>query len=150
VAAFSRFLVRLERSQDGAELEIGAGAGGRPLVHGRAKFGVGHDGAMGKVEEARAQLGNGGGLRERRAGRHHGLQKRQPQGDPGGLQHCSARNVLLGEEHGASYDSGSSVPGRQQIPIVCPTFVCRVIYFAAPCLRKASLWTMPRMSEDSL
>ena len=92
-------LVRLERGKNRAEFEIGAGAAGRPLVHGGAMGGVVHDRAVGHVEEAHSQLRRRGGLSKSRSGRHHGVEKRQPQSHSGALQHRSPRKMFLRDEH---------------------------------------------------
>ncbi len=92
-------LVRLQRGQNRAELETFAGAGRRPFIHRRTMRRVVHDGAVRKIKEAGSQLGHRGGLGQSRAGRHHRIQKRQPQRHAGSFQHRSARNVLLCEEH---------------------------------------------------
>ena len=92
-------LVRLEGGKNRAEFEIGAGAAGRPFVHGGAMRGVVHDRAVGHVEEARSQLGHRGGLSKSCARRHHGVEKRQPQSHSGALQYRSPRNMFLRDEH---------------------------------------------------
>src|SRR5262249_44946034 len=122
-------LVRLERCQDRTELEIGAGAGRRPLIQCRTVRRVPHDRAVRNIEEARPQLGNRRGLGKSRAGRHHRIPEWQPPRDSSGLQNCSATNVLLGDEHLISYLASIA---------------------SEPCLRKASLLTIPNTIEDSL
>jgi hypothetical protein len=66
-------LVRLEGGENWAEFEIGAGAAGRPFVHGGAMGGVVHERAVGHVEEARSQLGDRGCLSKSCASRHLGI-----------------------------------------------------------------------------
>src|SRR5204863_4610699 len=98
--------------------------------------GVAHDRAVGKVEEARPQLRYGGSLGKSCAGRHHGVQERQPQCNSGALQHCSAGNMFLCDEHVFSFTYLDAT--------------CFGAATAAPCLRNASLFTIPKTSEDNL
>ncbi len=92
-------LVRLERRKNLAELEVGAGAAGRPFIHRRTMRRVAHDRAVRQIEEACPQFRHRGGLGESRVGRHHGIQKRQSQRHTGCFQHRSAGKMFLRDEH---------------------------------------------------
>src|SRR5262245_16035411 len=120
---------------------------------------VPHDRAVRNIEEARPQLGNRRGLGKSSAGRHHRIQEWQTQRDSGGLQNCSATDVLLSNEHLISF-----YQRRAYRPLQCGTLLRRLLTggrsphasnhlaaaVSAPCLRKASLLTIPNTIEDSL
>ena len=68
---------RFQRLEDERKLEIAAGPRRRPFVLERA---------MGEVDEAQARAGCGGGLRQRRSCRDHGIQQRQRDGRAGAFE----------------------------------------------------------------
>ena len=81
---------RFQRLEDEREVEVAAGARRRPLILHRA---------VREVDEAQARRGGRGGLRQRRAGRDHGVQQRQRDGRAGALQDGAPRQMLAGQEH---------------------------------------------------
>jgi hypothetical protein len=84
-------LERLERLEDRRQLEGGALAGRRPLLHDRA---------VRQVQEPHARLRRGGCLREQRARRHHRVEERQADGDADTPQERPPGEMPPGDEHG--------------------------------------------------
>ena len=93
------FLEGIQRRDGLPELEVRALAGGGPDVDFLAIDRVVHDGAVRQVEEPRAGLRCGRGLRQRRACRHHGVEERQSQCHAAAAQERAPGQVLLGQEN---------------------------------------------------
>src|SRR5262249_3499567 len=124
-------LVLLERREDRAQLEIGAGAARGPVVHLLAERRVPQDRAVRDIEEPGAQLRRGRSVRQCRGGRDHRVEQRQAERDAGALENRAARQVLLRDVHGVLL---------QLLATVCaPAFGAA----GSACSRNASLRTTP-------
>ena len=142
-------LVRLERRHDRTQLEVGARAARRPPVHLRAVRRVAHDRAVRDVEESHAQLRCRGRLRQRGRSRDHRIQQRQRQRDTGAAQHGPAGQMSFRQEHESAPSQFRPRTRLWQSALGSCDVGSRPVRSGRPCMRKASLVTMPETMADS-
>ena len=115
---------RLERLEDGRELEVGAFLRRRPAVHDRA---------VRQVDEAEPRRRIRRRLREQRARRHHRVEQRQRERGSDALEERPAIKMLSGDEHASS---------RTQNPLLTSNFSLLTFF------RNGVLRTMPRTIDE--
>ena len=126
------FLKGLQRRSDLVQLEVRALSFRCPQIALRPKLGVVLNGAVGNVEEARANLRGGCCLCQCCCRRYHGIQERQRQRHSSAFERCSSGNMFLENKHG------------EYLLYLVATFVPAAFGAGAgPCLRNASERTIP-------